>query len=448
MKFLFIFLILASCAHPLKKHSTGLSILQLSTTESTTEFNVLLKKGVTARFVVITPSGETLEPSESQISQKDYSDRVMHHVRYSNLTKLEGDYQFVVEGNGSILDRRIFHLFSNTGEKLKFIVGSCADVRVSEEQSKTWKSIESQKPEWIFLIGDNVYAVQGEGEITSEEKLWERYVETRESIDLYRFKTLIPVQAIWDDNDYGQKDGGTTYSLKKESQEIFKSFFMPFYPNDNLITGPGVSSRLALRGMHFSFLDDRSFRDSGKLDGTHFGEEQMNWLFDDFQKAQLPTWIISGDQFFGGYHKFDSFEGNHPQDFEKFIKRLKEIQTPFVFISGDRHLTEVMQFPRALLGQLSFEITTSPLHGKLYSGRGNIDPNPWRVISRDDSLNFMLIEAELKDSSWDIDLKSFNQNNELLFNRVFSLTTEALKDFTIEKRQRRRRYRRARFRRR
>src|SRR5690606_28683895 len=109
----------------------------------------------------------------------------------------------------------------------------------------------------------------------------------------------------------------------------------------NLVYGPGIASRLNLRGMHFTFLDDRSFRDNDNPDGEHFGPEQEEWLFQDLKTSQLPTWIISGDQFFGGYHKYDSYEGNHPRAFENFLKQLKEIPTPFVFVSGDRHMTEV-----------------------------------------------------------------------------------------------------------
>jgi len=110
-------------------------------------------------------------------------------------------------------------------------------------------------------------------------------------------------------------------------------------------------------------------------------------------------------------------------------------------------MTEIMQFPRALLGQLSFEFTTSPLHSKLYTGKNADVPNPWRVIMRDDSFNFLLVDTSLMETSWNIQANAWGPT-ELLFQRDLSLTTEALKDFTIEKRQKRRRYRRARWRRR
>jgi hypothetical protein len=165
-------------------------------------------------------------------------------------------------------------------------------------------------------------------------------------------------------------------------------------------------------------------------------------------KSSWPTFIISGDQFMGGYHKYESFEGQHPKSFARFIERLKTTPTPFVFVSGDRHMTEIMQFPRALLGQLSFEFTTSPLHGNVYPQSGVKEPNPWRVVAHDESLNFMTFETWPDETSWHLNVSSRNETGGLIFARELSLTTEALKDFTIEKRQKRRKYRRARLRRR
>jgi phosphodiesterase/alkaline phosphatase D-like protein len=448
MKLFFLLLVLVSCAHnSATPHKEGASILQLATNETSTEFNVLLPQGSSADFIVIRPNGETVVPTSKQIVERASSDWAMHQVQFTNLSGINEDFQFIVKSQGRVIDQRTFRLFSNQGERLRFVVGACSDIRQSQHQAKMWASVAAQNPEWVFLIGDNVYAAQDEKEISDPALVWQRYVDHRRALDVYRWKKLIPVHSIWDDNDYGQKDGSASYALRDEAQAIFKTFFLPAFPIDNVITGPGVSTRLQLRGMHFTFLDDRSFRDPAG-DGEHFGVAQEAWALNALKTSELPTWLISGDQFFGGYHKYESYEGNHPRSFEKFLKQLKEIPTPFVFVSGDRHMTEIMQFPRALLGQLSFELTTSPLHGKIFPGSAAAEENPWRVVAYDGSLNFMAIETWLEESSWNVHLVSRNELGVELFSRQLSLTTEALKDFTIEKRQKRRKYRRARWRRR
>jgi len=101
-----------------------------------------------------------------------------------------------------------------------------------------------------------------------------------------------------------------------------------------------------------------------------------------------------------------------------------------------------MQFPRAVAGQLSFEFTTSPLHAKVYPGRAALEENPWRVIAQDGVQNFLAVDTALEDTSWRLKVEVRSPQGPL-FSRDLSLTTEALKDFTIEKRQRRRKYRRA-----
>lgn len=447
MRYLLL-LVLFACAHGPRLHQTGASILQLGTTESSSEFNILAKKNEKLETIVISNEGENIAPVAHEIVSYADSDWVIHQFQFAGLKNSSDSLQLIVKLDNKIIDQRRFRLFSNQGEGLKFIVGSCSDHRMHEHQAQMWQTVATQKPEWIFLIGDNLYAVYNETEVKDERILWERYVESRRSLELYRLKELIPVHATWDDNDYGQKDGGQSYSLKEVSQKIFKTFFSPRFTVESMVQGPGIATRLNLRGMHFTFLDNRSFRDNESLEGEHFGKEQESWLFNDLKTAQLPTWIISGDQFFGGYQKFESFEGRHPRAFESFLTSLKDVSTPFVFVSGDRHMTEIMQFPKALFGQLSFEFTSSPLHGKLYPGPGVAANNPWRVIARDDQLNFMLVQTSLEESSWNIDIRSLNHEGKELFRRDLSLTTEVLKDFTIEKRQKRRRYRRARWRRR
>lgn len=437
---------LSSCSHLSADKHPGISILQGLTTESTVEFSVLIHKNGQGKFTVINPQGETLSPDKMEVFSRPYSDWAVHKIHFSNLLYSPEKFKLSVEDTTGKRDLREFNLFTNTGDKLRFAVASCADSRELKKQKAMWQALVQAKPEWLFLIGDNVYTNQNSVEVTEEKEFWERYVEARLNYDLYYLQQLIPTYAVWDDNDYGQKDGHSGYALKDVSAVIFNTFFAQSFDAEFYNKGPGVSGRLDLRGMHFTFLDNRTFRDLDP-NGTHFGEVQEKWLFEDMLSSQLPTWIISGDQFFGGYHTFDSFEGKHPQAFEDFLKKLKEISTPFVFVSGDRHMTEVMQFPRALLGQLSFELTTSPIFGKVYPGRTAERPNPWRVIQRDDSLNFMLINTSLSSTSWNIQLESIGPKG-TLFSRDLSLTTEALKDFTIEKRQRRRRYRRARWRKR
>lgn len=445
MKYFFLLFFIFSCAHQKieKKFQTRFSVLQLFTNESSVEFNLLLPKNHSYRFSVLTPDGKKILPTKGLMNKFEGSDWVIQNIAFTNLSYSDLAFSLQIESLLQVEEVREFKLFSQAGEKFRFMVGSCADERQKDQD--IYDQISKINPEWLFLIGDNHYAnVESE---TTPIDIWESSVRSRQNVALYYFTKLIPTHATWDDNDYGMKDGDKRFEHKIASQHIFKSFFQPQILKDQIHWGPGIASRLMLRGMHFSFLDNRSFRDSPSAEGEHFGQEQEDWFFEDLKKEQLPTWIISGDQFFGGYHEFESFEGLHPQRFDQFITRLKDIQTPFVFLSGDRHLTEIMQFPRAVLGQLSFEFTSSPMHAKTYPGSLETKPNPWRVIGVDGVNNMLSFETQLEEQSWSIQTQALSSQGDKLLQRNLSLTTERLKDFEVGKPPRRR-YRRARWRRR
>src|SRR5690606_15321568 len=141
--------------------------------------------------------------------------------------------------------------------------------------------------------------------------------------------------------------------------------FAQSFPNENYEVGFGVGGLLTLGEFNLYFLDSRSFRDAHK-EGLHLGLDQEAWLLAKLKEENRPSLLIKGDQFFGGYHQYESFEGSHPDNFKSFSFSLKPIITPFVFISGDRQMSEIMQFPRSLFGRPSYEITSSPIHGKVY----------------------------------------------------------------------------------
>src|SRR5690606_32127208 len=121
--------------------------------------------------------------------------------------------------------------------------------------------------------------------------------------------------------------------------------------------------------------------------------DQQAWLFTELA-GSTPTWLISGDQFFGGYHAYESYEGRHPRSFQAFLRRLKSQSAPVVFLSGDRHLAEIMEIPESLLGFRTFEITTSPIHAKVYDDPWKEFPNPRQIEGVAGVLNYAILETD------------------------------------------------------
>jgi hypothetical protein len=435
--FWFLFFIVSGCASLDGQKTQHFSIMQGLTSERNVEFNVVTSKHFSGSFKVKNQKGEYFGPSQVKKMPFPLSDEVIHQITFELNPELDQDLFLEVYQEHILMDQRTFRLFNNRLETMKFVVASCLN-GLHEDRDVMWKAVQEAKPEIIFLLGDNLYYSKN---LISPKDMSNELLRFRQTHPMFFSPRLIPTHAVWDDNDYGMNNGDETYEFKKEAKEYFTLIYPQSLDQTFIDRGPGVSSRLHLRGMHFVFLDNRTFRSADK-EGSHFGSEQEEWFFKGIETSGLPTWIISGDQFFGGYHSFDSYEGKHPTSFKKFIERLSKTPTPFVFVSGDRHMSEIMQFPSSLVGQLSFEFTSSPLHSKVYPDNIENFSNPWRVTGVDDQSNFMLMETSLQDKSWDMSVSFLGRDLKPILHRDLSIYTERLKEMTMDKKIPRRRYRR------
>lgn len=418
-------LLLISCQSftPLAPPAEPLSVLQGATDQTSTQINVLAPSDKNLRFVLSmdksvlqSPEGikELIPHTPSQLIQlhlKDLTPDLLYTLHIYDGTQL--------------IDERFFKTQNKDLQTARIDIISCTSDQYIDLQKKQWKQIQDQRPDFLFLIGDNVYAdisTLGIFKNVSEKDLWQRYTETRNKLDLYKMKYLIPTFATWDDHDYGVNDGDMTFSLKETSKRIFKTFF-PMSPESQLSEGPGVATALLLGSQQFLFLDDRYFRTPKKVTPqSHFGTEQEVWVLEKIKQHSGPSWIISGDQFFGGHHPFESFEGSHPKDFVEFLKNIKKTSKTVLFISGDRHLAEISKIDKKYLGYETFEFTSSGLHAKMHPGSAAKHPNPRSHFTKDGESNYMELRLPLNNTHslsfevlyWGEDYKVFYQNNHTL----------------------------------
>ncbi|MBY0371787.1 alkaline phosphatase family protein [bacterium] len=382
-----------------ERPSSPVPILQTATTDEATEIVVLLPGGEnktqiflwdTAKRRLITPLNVATFPIPDGLG-------TLLHLRYEGLERVPMRLQLVSPA-GELLDARDLTTLETSKRQAVLAVASCMDNRHPLHNS-IWEELLSHDPDALFLIGDTVYTDVSEDPGVSErvpvtpQVLWQRYTHTRQQLSLFYAPKLVPTFAVWDDHDYGQNDGDRRFEYKDTVRQVFQAFFGTADFPGVYDHGPGVSSRLNAFGQRFFFLDNRSFRDpAGEKEGTHFGVDQESWLFTDLF-GDLPSWLISGDQFFGGYHAFESYEGRHPGSFAKFTSRLRNT-SPVIFLSGDRHLAEIMGIPQDVLGFATYEITTSPIHSTVYSDPWKDTPNPRQIQGIAGVNNYAILETD------------------------------------------------------
>ncbi len=374
-----------------------LSIMQGVTSLKQSRFVAMVPKKEGRTYYVRGPRG--IFKLESRRTDWRSSPMAADHVEAFDLDPKETYELIIIDADGMAIDRRNFRSLDTTKRNPKLAVISCMDDSLKTEQASMWKLLLEDKPEVILMIGDNVYAdrIPGGYQAATPEQLWDRYVDSRNTLDIFKAKDLVPVFATWDDHDYGRNDSDRTYAFKEDSAKVFHAFFAQAQATGEYTRGPGVSSMWSAFGLRFLFLDNRTFRSPNKLDlpdQTHFGVEQEDWIEAQLKSAKEPVLLISGDQFFGGYQMFESYEGSHPKSFTTQLARWKKSKVPIVFVSGDRHLSEVIQVPVKSLGYPTFELTSSPLHAKVFPDAFQKSPNPNQKMGIAGKYNYMLVNIE------------------------------------------------------
>jgi alkaline phosphatase D len=427
---LFIALLLSfvSCAHKGIRQTSKLSIIQGQTSLENIELSVLDFKGSgQLEFTLIVNGSESLPPTEvKEVTHKSRPEKI-YKVFFDQLKGEHQKLSFIVKKHNKVIDERELTPASE-GKFFRLVVVSCMDDSY-DELKPIWEEITKVNPDMIFMIGDNVYGDKLGLSVNSadQDQMWRRYVETRSSLPIFFNEKLIPILAIWDDHDAGINNADKTYSHLEKNRQVFEDFFAQRMDSDYIDKGPGLSYLFDKGPYRFFFLDGRSFRDArgGK---EHLGADQMDWFFDRLGHDERPALVIKGDQFFGGYHQWDSYEGNHPQEFAEFLERMRKNESPLFLISGDRHLSEIMQFPRYIMNRVTFEITSSPAHGRTYPGSLEKHKSPWHITGYDKTANFTVINSDFVDQFWSLEIANFNAEGRLNYRRELSLFVEDLKN--------------------
>lgn len=342
--------------------------------------------------------------------------------------KLNENYELVlVDHFGQIVDHRTFKTLDPSKSSLKFAAISCLDDSFEMEQKRQWLDVQEQKADILFLLGDNVY-VRKKSTVAaplSRDEIWFRYIETRKKLDVFYWPTLVPVAATWDDNDFA---GDDSLNPSKDDSRWVHEVYFPLKADTKLSrVGPGNAKAITLADQQFLFFDNRSFRSpnakppfckkqpkhsqcrsrytTDSEEGSHFGNMQEEWAF-RMMEGKAFVWMISGDQWFGAYHPFESFEGNHPRNFASFLEKLeteaKKNSLAYIFLSGDRHLAEVMKIK--VKKSNTIEFTSSGLHAKTYPNSWKEFPNPRKILGYSGLVNYMIFESK-KNASGDLDIQ-------------------------------------------
>lgn len=288
--------------------------------------------------------------------------------------------------------------------EFKFITGSC--FYVNEEyfdrpgkpyggEHEIVKSMYAQKPDFMLWLGDNLYLREGDWD--SWTGIIHRYTHTRSIDVLQPFLASVPQYAITDDHDYGPNDSDRGFWNKKNTMEAFKLFWgnpsYGFYDKEAAVTF------FSFYDADFFLLDNRTFRspnDRKHTKRTILGDEQIEWLIDNLVSSKATfKFVVMGGQFLNPYAIYENYS-TYPEERQKILDYIeKENIQGVIFISGDRHHSELTKLDRPgnypLLDLTSSTITAGP------NNKGCEEPNYLRVEgSCYNKRNYVLVEISGK----------------------------------------------------
>lgn len=241
--------------------------------------------------------------------------------------------------------------------------------------------MSQEKADLMVWLGDNLYF--READLLSPQGMALRYQKDRAFAPLQTFLRSCPQVAIWDDHDYGPNDGDTSFIFKDDALRLFKTYWSN--PSYGTAQTPGVFTKVSQYDADFFLLDDRYWRSAdrtypGDANKVMFGQAQMAWLKNALLYSNARFKIIAaGGQFFNDDDKYEGWN-QYPVERAEFLGWLQTNQIPGVlFLSGDRHITELIRYPRPRYVSKHdyplIEFTSSPIN----SGPAKGDKNPNRV---------------------------------------------------------------------
>lgn len=253
--------------------------------------------------------------------------------------------------------------------------GSCLQ---QSRPAPIFKSIITEKPNLILMMGDNVY---GDVKSAGLDELRIAYDQLRHHPDFSPAAAGIPMLATWDDHDYGLNDGGADFAHRIASARLFRAFWKRS-GGTHLHASEGIYHAHIFgppgRRVQVIMLDTRSFRSpllrrpvpipgKGRYQPdatpgkTVLGARQWTWLEGELRKPAELRLIVSSIQVLAETHNFERW-GNLPLERAKFFNLIRTTRANrVILLSGDRHRAAIYRNHDALAYPL-YEITSSSLN--------------------------------------------------------------------------------------
>lgn len=234
-------------------------------------------------------------------------------------------YQLLV-GNpeGQMLDARKFRTLDADAKNVRIALLGGSRLAAMSARKELFDRALAGNPQMIVFMGSTVNvdlpakSTGLKGKLASDY-FFGRHAEARATFGLGLARDLVPVTALWNDDEFGHADGDRSFAQHDQAREQLELFFPHWADEAKIVDGPGSSLAFELRRQNLILLDDLSFREApmegepvcqkakGRKKevchrgpripappGSRYGVLQRNWVSDRARKADHPLWLLAG----------------------------------------------------------------------------------------------------------------------------------------------------------
>lgn len=253
--------------------------------------------------------------------------------------------------------------------EFSFALGSCFYANETKDdrpgkpyggEYNIFNSIVEKDPDFMMWLGDNMYL--RDPDFLTNTGIRHRYRHTRSVEELQPLLASVHHYAIWDDHDFGPNDADRSYVNKHLTERAFNDYWGN--PNTDVTGKGGVTGQFMWQDVAFFMMDNRYHRAPNKLrsdDKDYLGQDQIDWLIDALRFSRAPfKFVCIGGQTVSNADVYENYAA-YPAEREYLLKRIEEERIEgVIFLSGDRHHTEISLMPRESAYPL-LDFTCSPL---------------------------------------------------------------------------------------
>ena len=233
-----------------------------------------------------------------------------------------------------------------------------------------FNSIADKEPDLMLWLGDNIYL--REPDWGTRTGFLHRYTHSRSTPEMQRLLRSTHHYAIWDDHDFGPNDGDASFVNSALAREMFDLF----WPNPTCgVPGvAGTTTSFSQSDVDFFLLDDRTFRvpaDVTTAEAAMLGKAQLDWLIQALKYSDASFKLIAvGSQVLNTAAMYENY-ATIVNERNELLRRIEaEGIRGVVFLTGDRHFTELSSLPLKD-GRTIHDLTVSSLTSGTYKATDN-----------------------------------------------------------------------------